>query len=59
MLQKLDAFCCIFERFRQFLAYILHFSLFLYLISLQLFVLADLSPITEVKQLRWRLYLDG
>ena len=59
MLQKLDAFYCIFERFRQFWAYIMHFSLFLHLIPLQLIVLTALSPFKEVKQHRRRLYLDG
>ena len=60
MLQKLDAFYCIFERFRAFQTI---FSLYtaLFDISLscltQLIVLTISSPFTEVKHLRARLVL--
>ena len=57
MLQKLDAFYCIFERFRQFLAYILHFSTVFMSCLTQLIVLTISSPLTEVKQHRARLLL--
>ena len=37
----------------------MHFPLFLYLISLQLILITFSSPLSKVKQLKWRLYLDG